>query len=165
MTPTPPFGVGCRIIAEFDDDASACAEAEAEFVPVQSPHGKLTAVAFPPPVERAFATAKELWLKVIQQYTEPIPEDGNRLQVRGSGEPKAGSIEVRYGIDTHHHASATVLDVTGDRSLVLLRIDSREDTGRGTVKVTNGYLSIPWNEIVELQFHVYEPGPSPDTKA
>jgi hypothetical protein len=163
VTPTPPFGIGCRILAEFDDDASACAEAEAEFVPVQPTHGKLAAVAFSPPAERLIA--KELWLKVIQQYTEPVPGDGNRLQVRDSGQPKSGSIEVRYGIDTHHHASATVLDVTGDRCLVLLRIDSREDAGRGKVKVTNGYLSIPWNEIVELQFHVYEPGPSPETKA
>jgi hypothetical protein len=164
VTPTPPFGIGCRVIAEFDDDASACAGDEAEFVPVQSAQGPPPAFAFSQRTEGLLA-AKELWLKVIQQHTEPVPGDGGRLQVRGSGKATSGSIEVRYGVDTHYHASAPIMDAAGDRSLVLFRADSQEGPGRGQVRVTKGVLSIPWNEIVELQFHVYEAGQSPETKA
>jgi hypothetical protein len=36
MNSTGPFGVGCRIIAEFDEDASAFADTQAEFVPVRA---------------------------------------------------------------------------------------------------------------------------------
>src|SRR5437868_1692064 len=37
MEPVPPAGTGCRLIAEFEDDASNFATAEPEFVPILPP--------------------------------------------------------------------------------------------------------------------------------
>src|SRR5438105_1529004 len=96
MSANEPATVGCRIVAEFDDDAAAFAAAAPELVPVAAPEGN----ARPLPAalsEETAAAAKKSWLRIIRRFTEPVPGKKRRLRVLDSEEPNRGEIVIEFG--------------------------------------------------------------------
>jgi hypothetical protein len=166
VKPDTPVGIGCRIIGEFDDDASGFAEAEPEFVSSQATSGPLlaapagtpTPAAVPPPSAEALAAAKKFWVKVIRRFTEPVPAKKGRLRVRDSGDPNRGSIEVRcatYRLVVGNDRARHELDVSDKQCLTLFQSETpaREKGEQPWVKELS--VPIPWTEIANIQFVVW----------
>src|SRR5438067_526908 len=112
------------MLAEFEDDASAAASAEPEFVPVNTlplpvvllaPAADSQSAVFPPS-ETSTTTARSSWLRIVQRFTETVPEKESRLRVRGSEGP--GSPWIRVGLrgsvngERAHAHAGTEVDVT-----------------------------------------------------
>jgi hypothetical protein len=165
----PASGIGCRIIREFDDDASTFAQAEPEFVRVEALSAKFlagppspTTPAFLPPTPKALAAAKKFWVKIIRRFTESVPAMKGRLRVRDSGAPNRGRIDVAYGrypATVGNHRSGHELDVSDKLCLTLFH--DEEPTGRAGDKghwVREVSIPIPWTEIVNIQFAIMRPG-------
>src|SRR5437016_28801 len=147
------------MIAEFEDDARAVATTEPEFVPVNGvplPAGFVSAWAnsqsavFPPFTE-ATTAARASWLRIVQRFTEPVPENESRLRVRGSEGSRSPSIWVGLrGSVNGERASAhagTEVDVTDKQFLLLFsKVDS--DNHEPCCRTT----AIPWTEISSIQF-------------
>jgi hypothetical protein len=173
MKPTEPFSFGCRIVAEFDDDARAFAQAEAEFVPVKVPPTPGVPMTWGPTLqppsspfsEEVAAAAKKIWLKVIRRFTEPVPGKKGRLRVMHSERPNSGSIIVEYGRclastgrvgDREGMAQGHELEVTDKLFLTLYRTTRLPPTQH------RGYdedciTPIPWAEIANIRFEVIRP--------
>jgi hypothetical protein len=172
---TPPFGIGCRIIGEFDDDASGFAVAEPEFVALEAPSTRLlavpsgatTQVAVAPPSATALAAAKKFWVKVIRRFTEPVSARKGRLRVRDSGEPNRGSIEVRcggYRLIVGNDRARHELDVSDKQCLTLFQNEEPTQIDDEHQWAKELSIPIPWTEIANIQFTVWRPA-EPNLKA
>jgi hypothetical protein len=166
--------ISCRIIGEFDVDASAFAEGEPEFVTVDTPAQRWVAgpagvsapARFVLPSDEALAAAKKFWLKVICRFTEPVPGNKSRCRVRDSGEPNRGAIEIDCG---RYVPAASLrrdiswgheLDVSDKQCLTIFRHEGPMCwTGDEDRRVRELAMPIPWTEIVNIQFEVRRPVP------
>jgi hypothetical protein len=174
MNPTPPHGIGCRLIAEFEDDAGTFTEGEAEFVAVEPPSTRGLAVSagsrlyipFIPPTDEALATAKKFWLKVIRRFTESVPGKKGHCAVRDSAEPNQGRIVVEYGTtcETHvesarrYFAEGYELDFSDKSCLTLFSQEGPDPSlPYSAHQVKDKIIPIPWSEIVQIQFEVRRP--------
>ncbi len=158
MEPPPTIGVGCRIIAEFEDDASAVTTAEPEFVPVNAlpfpvilvPARANSPLTLFPPSEEA-TTARTSWLRIVQRFTEPVPENEGRLRVLGSEGPRHPSLSIGLRGRTNGEKPCayvgTEVDVT-DKQILLLFHKVGDESNEPRWRTT----AIPWTEISNIQF-------------
>jgi hypothetical protein len=162
--------IGCRIIAEFDDDAGAFASAEPEYVPLPKAAGAMpgpapeaaAAPAFSPPSRAAASAAKKCWLKVLHRFTKHVPEKKNRLRLPDA-EPGAGRILVecslpasRSGAESRTWAGDEV-DVADKDYLVLFgrrAVDRRPEDPGSHLRIAESSIPVLWTDIVNIRFEV-----------
>jgi hypothetical protein len=159
MNPAPSFSTGCRIVAEFDDDASSFADAEPEFVPVEAPPvptlATLLQSAFLTTSEEAAVAAKKQWLRVIRRFTKPDPGTKRHLRLPDSEEPEGSQVEVEYGRGAVGERplcqAGSRVDASDKFFLVLYRTEAVAGrSGEDGSWVTEKAIHIPWTEIICL---------------
>mgnify|MGYP000863208966 CR=1 FL=1 len=157
-TPTTSFGIGCEILAEFEDDASGFVPTKPNFVSV--PYVGSPQPAFVPPTAENLAAAKQFWLPVIAGLTEPVPAKKERLRVRDSELPNCGEIRVESASHPARRALrlGQEISVSNESCLTLFCYEEfAAQCGKGDWVRSELAVPIPWTDIGNIQFEVRRP--------
>ena len=179
--------LGCRIIAEFEDDAAHCFPNGAAAAPVTSaqvePRIQDYGLAAPTrettgDAVSSAAARKKLWLKAIHRLTQPVPGKRHGLRVPHFEDPEQARISIesccrcsdsRASAIVRSSFTAYEVDIADKQFLVLFdnqrqAPDAVDPMAPQRVRETSTYVQ--WTEIVHIRSEVLRRArPDPQSEA
>jgi hypothetical protein len=154
-TPSPQEqseSFGCRIIAEFEDDAqnlgNAAAIAPITNLPVSTTPGSPLRFS-----KRVLSSAKKFWWPIIQRFTEPVPGRIGEYRVRGVTKTDDGVICIacHRGSSSDHLSRGQKVDTSDPKCIFLFEESEENWAERGRV-LSSSVIGIPWVDILTITF-------------
>jgi hypothetical protein len=175
MNPENIETISCKIIAEFEEDASGFVEdldslSEQEPSETSAASLALGQQGLFPPSKEAAAAARKFWLQIIRRFTEHSPGKKNRLQVKGATAPNHAKIIIEAGRHWYSMGGLTGTSALPGRSYsgaeleisdkwcVVLAGQEEDKNCQGESnkmdEITETLIPVPWTDIVNLRFEL-----------